>query len=387
MRITQKTIARDLGVSLMTVSRTLNNSGYVSKELRKRILDYAEKRGYEPQRASQVLVRNTMRTIAVFTSAMPEYFWDDIKKGVLQAAEHIKFFNYTVHYHRIPDFDTRKYCALLSREIKNGLDAAAFVYQDIFDMGRIIGMAEKANLPYLLFNVDAPGTGRACYIGADYRSGGRLAANFIGKALEQKKAGRALVISFIREDADSPAMRSSPGTSAEVRQNRGSPPDINAERLKGFLSVMKARFPGIPCAVEYVNAKYDVERQIMRILKTYRTKTDAVYFIPAYNDVFHRALERYNYRGLLTLQHDIDDSALRCLESDLLTAVIFQDPILQGYTVVQTMENIIESKNPGRRRDIEIAHNLVFRENINFLQNHYLTPPEQADYTRAVRPG
>ena len=373
MRITQKIIARDLGVSLMTVSRTLNNSGYVSKELRKRILDYAEKRGYEPQRASQVLVRNTVRTIAVFTSTMPEYFWDDIKRGVFQAAEHIKFFNYTVHYHRIPDFDTKKYCALLSREIKNGLDAAAFVYQDIFDMDRIIGLAERANLPYLLFNVDAPRTGRACYIGSDYRSGGRLAANFIGKALEQKKTGRALVISFIREDFDSPALRSSP--------------DINAERLKGFLSVMRARFPGIPCAVEYVNTKYDAERQIMRILKAYRTKMDAVYFIPAYNDIFHRALERYNYRGLITLQHDIDDSAVRCLENDLLTAVVFQDPILQGYTVVQTMENIIESKKPERRRDIEIAHNLVFRENINFLQNHYLTPPEQTDFKRALMPG
>jgi len=355
MRITQKTIASDLGISFMTVSRVFNNSGYVSRELRKRILDYARKKGYEPHRASQVLVRNTIRTIAVFSSTMPEYFWDDIKRGVYRAAEHIKFFNYDVHYHRIPDFDTKKYCSLLSKEIKNGLNGAAFVYQDIYDMEKIIGIAEKAELPYLLFNVDAPNTGRLCYIGSDYRSGGRLAANFIGKALEQKKAGRALVISFIRKDSRYPASL-----------------DINAERLEGFLSVMAGRFKSVSCAVEHVDAKTGAERQIMHILNTYRKKTDAVYFIPAFNDIYHRALERFDYRKLITLQHDIDVSALSCLENDLLTAVVFQDPVLQGYTVVRTLENILESKNPGRRRDIEIADNLVFRDNVNFLQNHYL---------------
>jgi LacI family transcriptional regulator len=357
MRITQKTIARDLGVSFMTVSRVFNNSGYVSKELRKRILDYAKKNRYEPHRASQVLVRNTIRNIAVFSSTFPEYFWEDIEKGILQAAEQIKFFNYEVHYHRVPDFDSKKYCSLLSREIKNGLDAAAFVCQDIFDMNSIIGMVEKENIPYLLYNVDAADTGRLCYIGADYRSGGRLAANFIGKALELKQAGRALAVNFIRNNHRFPAM-----------------PDINAERLEGFLSVMKEHFSGVSCAVEQVDTKTSVERQIMQILKKYRTKTDAIYFMPAYNDVYHQALKRYDFHHIITLQHDIDDSALSCLESDLLTAVIFQDPILQGYTVVRTLETILESKCRERLKDIEIAHNLVLRENSNFLQNHYLKP-------------
>jgi len=357
MRITQKTIARDLGVSFMTVSRVFNNSGYVSEELRKRILDYAGRNGYRPHRASQVLVRNTVRTIAVFSSTLPEYFWDDIKKGVFRAAEQISFFNYEVHYHRVPDFDSKKYCSLLSREIKNGLDAAAFVCQDIFDMNRIISIVENENIPYLLYNVDAAGTGRICYIGTDYRSGGRLAANFIGKALELKQAGRALAVGFIRKSYRFPAM-----------------PDINSERLEGFLSVMKERFNGVSCTVEQVDTKTSVERQIMQILKKYQNKTDAVYFIPAYNDAYHQALQRYEFRRTITLQHDIDDSAISCLESDLLTAVVFQDPILQGYTVVRTLENILESKYRGRLKDIEIAYNLVFRDNINFLQNHYLMP-------------
>jgi LacI family transcriptional regulator len=312
---------------------------------------------YQPHRASQILVRNTVRTIAVFSSAMPEYFWDEIKKGVFKAAEQLKILNYEVHYHQIPDFDTKKYCALLSREIKNGLNAAAFVYQDIFDMNKIIGMVEKANIPYLLFNTDDADTGRLLYIGSNYRHGGRLAANFIGKALETKRGGKALVVGFTRKELRYSAM-----------------PNINAERLDGFLTVMRKRFPGIECVVEHVDSKRDAEQQVMRILKKYRNITDAVYFIPPYNDVYHRALERYDYRKVITLQHDIDDTALRYLESDLLTAVVFQDPVLQGYIVVQTLENILESKKSERLKDIEIAHTLILRENTGFLWNNYLIP-------------
>ena len=374
MRITQKAIAKDLGVSFLTVSRVFNNSGYVSQELRSRILNYAKEKGYKPHRASQILVRNTMRTIAVFSSTQPEYFWNDVKKGVLQAAEQIKFFNYDVHYHMVPAFNTEKYCDLILKEIENGLDALAFVCQNVFDMNKIISIVENANIPYLFYNVDAPNTKRLCYIGANYQSGGKLAANFIGKALGLKRDSKALVVGFTREEFLFPSM-----------------PDINSERLEGFLSVIKERFPTVSSMVEYVSMKSwkgknsfpelpteltdsEAEQQIMQIFQKYQGKVDAVYFIPAFNDAYHHALEHYDYKGLITLQHDIDNSALDYLENDLLTAVIFQDPVLQGYTVVRTLEGILESKNKFQLKDIEIAHNLVFRDNINFLRNHYLMP-------------
>ena len=53
MGLTQKEIAKQLGVSYMSVSRALNGSGYVSESLRMRILTYAKENGYEPHRASK----------------------------------------------------------------------------------------------------------------------------------------------------------------------------------------------------------------------------------------------------------------------------------------------------------------------------------------------
>jgi LacI family transcriptional regulator len=358
MRLTQKDIAKNLGISLVTVNRAFNNSGYVSPELKKRIFDYARRQSYVPHRASQILVRNTLRTIAVFSSSLPGYFWDDIKSGVLKAAEYIRPFNYEVHYHRVPDFDTEGYCARLRKEIKEGLNAAAFVNQGIFDMKRILALVEKADIPYLMFNVDDRRSGRLCYIGSDYRAGGRLAANFIGKSLSLKRGGKVLVIGQGREN---------------LSQNDLSP-DINMKRFEGFMEII-GEFPGISCKTAMISSRRKdprAARQIRGLMAEHEGKTDAVYFIPAFNEALHETLDRYDYRRTLTVQHDIDDSAIRHLEKNLLTAVVYQDPVLQGYTAVKTLETILESKTREVQRDIEIAHTLIFKENVNYLKNHYL---------------
>ena len=98
MSVTQQDIADFLEVSLITVHRALNNSGYVSAELKERILAYAKEVNYVPHKASQVLVRNKTRKIAVFTSSLPHYFWNEIKTGVMIGAEQLQAFNYQVHY-------------------------------------------------------------------------------------------------------------------------------------------------------------------------------------------------------------------------------------------------------------------------------------------------
>jgi LacI family transcriptional regulator len=363
MHITQKDIAKRLGISLITVSRAFNNSGYVSPELKKRIFDYAKKQSYVPHRASQILVRNKTRIIAVFTSTFPTFVWDDIERGVRGAAEYIGPLNYDVRFFRIPDFDTEQYLKTLKREIRNGLDAAAFLCMRMYRMKEIVSLVEKAGIPYIFYNVDDPGTNRLCYIGTDYPAGGRLAANFIGKSLSLKGAGKALVIG-INEDVDS--MTDSP--------------DINAKRIRGFLEVLKNQYPFIASRVEYIDmkAKTGIDTQIKSLLKNNEGKVDAVYFVPAYTSGFLDGLEMYDYHRGITLLHDVNDQALRCLENGLLTALVFQDPVLQGYTAVRTLENILESKSRERLRDIEIAHTLIFRENINYLKNHYLLSEPEA---------
>jgi LacI family transcriptional regulator len=356
MGITQKDIARGLGISFITVNRAFNNSGYVSPQLRKKIFDYAKKYSYIPHRASQIMVRNKTRVIAVFTPTFPEYYWDDIRKGIDVAAAYIKSLNYEVRYFRLPDNDIKTFLRILKREIKHGLDAAAFINQIGFDIAKIVSEVDKAGLPYIFYNIDHPETNRICYIGADDIAGGRLAAGFIGHTLKNISRPKILVIGIKIK-----------------RENSSRYADINQLRVEGFVKVMKEKQPQANCMIEYVWDKQKTARsQIGKILKKYEGKVGAVYFVPAYNDLFIECLERYNYRRAIIVLHDTTEKTIQALKTGFLSAVVFQDPVLQGYTVIRTLEHILESKNRERRKDIEIVHTLLFRENLDYLCYHHL---------------
>ncbi len=357
MRITQKEISRRLGVSLITVSRALNDTGYVSRELKERILQFAKSNSYVPHRASQVLVRNKTHRVAMFSSSLPAYFWDDIRKGVIVAAEQIRPFDYEVRYHTIAESDSRAYLRTLRREIKEGAEAFAFVYQRIYDMDSILDLVDHAGIPYVTFNVDAPEGNRLCYIGSDYQAGGRLSAEFIGKTVAFKQDASVLVI-----------------TENERADRYADKPNINSERLTGFLAVMQKRFPTVACHVEHITTPLQAERadtQIPDILRKRRGSVDAVYLIPAFNSVFLEALEALRYRSTVTVLHDLDNSAMHHLETHLLSAVIYQNPILQGYYTVKTLEHLLESNRRDRMEGIEIVSNLILAENRNLHRNHY----------------
>ncbi len=358
MRITQKEIAKSLGISLITVSRALNGTGYVSQELKDQILSFAKKHNYVPSKASQVLVRNKQRRIALFSSSLPAYFWDEIRRGVDIAAQQIEGFNYIITYHNIPEYDSDLYLKELEKLHAAGLDAVGFVNQRKYDMDRIIAKIDSFAIPYVTFNVDAPRSRRTCYIGSDYAAGGRLAAEFIGKMLRLKKQSSALVIN-LNEDTST----------------YSDAPDINTERLKGFLQIMRERYPHISCEIRMITTHYQPElmdSQIRDILAEREGKVDAVYLIPAFNRLFLNAIDSLDYRDTVTVLHDLDKTAISHLETHLLTAAIYQNPILQGYYAVKTLERILESPEETRFEDTEIIHNVVMAENKDLVTNYQI---------------
>ena len=77
-------IAKLAGVSVATVSRVLNNKGYVKAETRKRIEDLIAQNGYHPNAVARSLILNDTGMIAVIMSSRMNPFFS----GVLEAVEH-----------------------------------------------------------------------------------------------------------------------------------------------------------------------------------------------------------------------------------------------------------------------------------------------------------
>lgn len=70
---TLEDISREAGVSISTVSRVLNNSGYASRETREKVRRAAA--GYVPNAIAQSMVSGRSETIGILINCTPEYFF------------------------------------------------------------------------------------------------------------------------------------------------------------------------------------------------------------------------------------------------------------------------------------------------------------------------
>lgn len=72
---TIKDIARETGVSIMTVSRAFNNPKLVKEEVRKEILEVAKELGYVPNQAARSLASSKSGIIQIVTRMDPKEFY------------------------------------------------------------------------------------------------------------------------------------------------------------------------------------------------------------------------------------------------------------------------------------------------------------------------
>ncbi|MBN2303692.1 MAG: LacI family DNA-binding transcriptional regulator [Anaerolineae bacterium] len=81
-RITLVDVAREAGVSAMTVSRVINNTGRVSQATRQRVRDTIVRLGYRPNRPARMLVTNQTYLIGVIVPDITNPYFSKIVQGI-----------------------------------------------------------------------------------------------------------------------------------------------------------------------------------------------------------------------------------------------------------------------------------------------------------------
>ncbi len=85
-RVTMEDVAREAGVSPMTVSRVINNTGRVSDDTREYIRAVIERMGYRPSRVARSLVTNQTYMIGVVVPDITNSFFAEILQGIEDVA-------------------------------------------------------------------------------------------------------------------------------------------------------------------------------------------------------------------------------------------------------------------------------------------------------------
>jgi LacI family transcriptional regulator len=123
-------VARTAGVSVSTASRVLSGSSHpVSEPTRRRVLEAAERLGFEPNRLARALATARSRTIGVVVHDVSDPYYAEIVRGLEDAAgsrDHALFVSSS-------DRDVDKELAVMRAFVANQVDAIVLVASAIDD--------------------------------------------------------------------------------------------------------------------------------------------------------------------------------------------------------------------------------------------------------------
>jgi LacI family transcriptional regulator len=114
---TIRDVAKRAGVSTMTVSRVLNNSGYVSSDARQRIEAAITELGYVPNSLARSLRSKRTRSLALILTDVTNPFFTTMARGVEDAASHHGFNLILCNTDESEDKQTRYITVLLEKRV------------------------------------------------------------------------------------------------------------------------------------------------------------------------------------------------------------------------------------------------------------------------------
>ncbi len=170
MPVTMMDIAKDLKVSVVTVSKVLRNQGRISDATRKRVLSHAKKLNYQMNWVARSLVTRRTYTIGLLLPEFAHPFFAEIARAVANSVRPHGYHVVIASFEEDPDLEASEVDSLLARQVDGLIIASAQASRHVEMFKRVA----VRKIPYVL--IDRPISGlRACFVGADNRAIGKMA--------------------------------------------------------------------------------------------------------------------------------------------------------------------------------------------------------------------
>ncbi len=318
MRISQKTIAEEAGVSRGTVDRVLHGKPSVNPETRERVLNAVKKLGYVPNEAGRALALSN-REYRICAAFPDNPFFEEVKSGIKAAEGEIHSYNFSVDCISTNSLSGEE---LIRRLNENSYSAYMLAVGDTPEMREFIKEKIEKGVPVLTFNSDVKDSGRLCFVGQDLYKSGRIAASLMLRMLSGKEK-RILVVTGSRKY------------------------HAHREREKGFAEALadSGRDFRIVGAVE---TEDDAELTYVRVTAALKEnpELDGIYMASGDAEALAKAIRNHGTR-LRAVVNDLLPATRAALLDGAFDFTILQSPFEQGYRPLKLIfECLVHGKSP-----------------------------------------
>jgi LacI family transcriptional regulator len=323
-------IARDLGVSLMTVSKALRSHSDISEGTRTRVLKRAQELDYRPNWIARSLVTKRTYVVGLVIPDIMNSFFAEAAKGIARKFEPLGYQIFISSSEENAAVEERQIEMLLARAV-DGLIVAS---TQPGARGSLLATLDTRGIPYVLID----------------RMPAGLDANFVG--VRDEEIGAMATTHLIEQGC------------RRIAHLRGPAIPLGAGRLRGFNRALakhglKAR-PGYIVSGQHNDVYgYEAMRQLLKL----NPLPDGVF---CYNDPVAAGAVKAVLEAGMDVPNDIAIiGAGNVHYSDLLRvplSTIDQSSSLIGETAAELLTGFIEAKTPIPPKRILIPPKLVVRE-------------------------
>ena len=251
-------------------------------------------------------------TIAVIPMGTTHEFWKSVHAGALTAARELGV--EIIWKGPLKEDDRNEQVQIVETLSGAGVDALVLSPLDDRALLRPVADARRAGIPTVVFNSALQGEEHVAYISTDNFQGGVLAARAVGNLTEGR--GRLILV------------RVKAGVEGTMK------------REEGFLSTLRAEFPGIVILSDnqYGGTSTETAYQTMENLLSRFSDVDAV-FTPNESTTFGalRALQDHGLAGkVILVGFDASAKLIEALEKREVRGLVLQDPFAMGYLSLKT---------------------------------------------------
>jgi len=167
-----KDIARDLGVSVVTISKVLRNHPDVGDETRERVLARVKELDYRPNLAARGLATGRTYLVGLVVPDLLHPFFAEIAKSLSDGLKANGYYLLISSSGEDPGLEEQEIAQLLARRLDALIVASCRPTLDLFFK------IEKQKTPYVLIDRDLPGLS-ANFVGVDDEAVGMLATRHL----------------------------------------------------------------------------------------------------------------------------------------------------------------------------------------------------------------